>query len=144
VTARLAKSSAKPARVKGSSRAQKRAERTRAYDTCMPLPTDGWRARVNASLLAARFNYRVVFARAYRTLNALDRDNPVARSIVQFVYFAPDPGEALMQWYRSLRGGKVPAYMGGRKPQGRRRFRPHCGVRQDKLAKDRRCKSFTG
>jgi hypothetical protein len=127
VTARMAKTSAKPARAKGSSRAQKRvecarAECTRDDDRCMPLPTDGWQARVNASLLAARFNYRVVFARAYRTLNALDRDNPIARSIVQFVFFAPDPGEALMQWYRSLRGGKVPAYMGGRKRRRRRGF----------------------
>jgi len=73
---------------------------------------DGWAAEqraqierdltarhVNAALADAHDEHGEEFVAAYKALTSLNPSDPVARSTVQRIWDAPNPGKAVMRWY---------------------------------------------
>lgn len=56
--------------------------------------------RADMSLQMAHSKYGDVFTKAFEATKALDPRNPEDRAIAQRIYEAPNPGEALVQWYK--------------------------------------------
>ena len=77
-------------------------------------------SRVNASMHAAHARYGHEFARAYQNLTGTNPNHPAARALVQSIYNAQDPGQALMEWHQSTGGRPIPVAVGGGARTGRR------------------------
>jgi hypothetical protein len=56
--------------------------------------------RVETSMALAHGFHKDTFEKAWAAVNALDVNDPDARSTVQRIYASPNPGEALVKWHR--------------------------------------------
>lgn len=55
---------------------------------------------INASMADAHEKHGETFEKAFQTVSSLDRSNPANNAVLRTIREAPNPGAALMRWYR--------------------------------------------
>ena len=65
-----------------------------------PLVNEIKNMRVETSMAIAHATHKGTFEQAFEAVNKLNPQNPDDRAIVQRIYSAPNPGEALVSWHK--------------------------------------------